>query len=241
MDKERWQVVKDLVAGAMAVPEEEQAAWLRRACGDDVSLFDEAWGYLITQEPATADLVPEAPVSELLAEDLSGHKVGIWRLVRELGRGGMGSVWLAERDDGELRMKAAIKLISRKAASPEWLTRFRRERQILADLNHPAIAALHDGGTTEDGRPYLVMEYIEGEHIDLWCDKRQLSKAERLNLFREVCEAVGHAHERGIIHRDLKPANIMVTGTGHPKLLDFRVAINHHSSRFQIFTLYALI
>jgi serine/threonine protein kinase len=151
-------------------------------------------------------------------------RLGQWRLVRELGSGGMGTVWLAERDDGAFRMKAAIKLIRSDIATPAFVARFRRERQILADLAHANVCRLLDGGTSPDGRPYLVMEYIEGHDLDRFCHDRQLATTDILELILEVCDALAAAHRHGIIHRDLKPSNIMVTDTGTAKLVDFGIA-----------------
>lgn len=156
--------------------------------------------------------------------DLAGQRVGVYRLIRELGRGGMGAVYLAERDDGQYRQQVAVKLIRPDLNAPDLVERFRAERQILADLRHPHIATLLDGGSREDGRLYLVLEYVAGEPIDVHCRSRSLSLEQRLALFTRVCEAVQHAHEQGVIHRDLKPANILVTAGGEPRLLDFGVA-----------------
>ena len=156
--------------------------------------------------------------------DLPDRRIGPYRLVRELGHGGMGAVYLAERDDGHYRQRVAVKLIRPGASTPGLVQRFHAERQILADLRHPHIAALLDGGSREDGQPYLVLEYVPGVPIDDYCRDRSLSVDRRLALFIRVCEAVQHAHEQGVIHRDLKPGNILVTATGEPRLLDFGVA-----------------
>jgi tetratricopeptide (TPR) repeat protein len=154
----------------------------------------------------------------------TGHRIGAYRLLRVLGSGGMGSVWLAERADQQFDQRVAIKLIRRGMDTDELLHRFRRERQLLAGLNHPNIARLLDGGATEDGRPFFVMEYVDGTPIDCWCDDHRLSIAQRLALFRRVCAAVQHAHQSLIVHRDLKPANILIDPAGEPKLLDFGIA-----------------
>src|SRR5574341_69028 len=153
-----------------------------------------------------------------------GRQVGSYKLVREIGRGGMGAVYLAVRADREFRQRAAIKLVKRGMDTDFVIRRFRNERQILAALNHPNIARLLDGGTTTDGLPYFVMEYIEGMPIHRYCDTHRLAVAERLKLFRQVCAAVAYAHEQQVIHRDIKPGNILVTGDGTPKLLDFGIA-----------------
>ncbi len=148
-----------------------------------------------------------------------------YRIVSELGRGGMGIVYLAERSDGELSHRVAIKQITARAATdPEVLSRFLVERQILARLDHPHLAKLLDAGTAHDGAPYFVMEHIQGERIDRYCEEGRLSTPERLRLFRSVCLAVHYAHQNLVVHRDLKPSNILVTADGTPKLLDFGIA-----------------
>jgi len=151
-------------------------------------------------------------------------RFGAYQSRELLGAGGMGAVFLATREDGELRHRAAVKVASGVLWSPVLDERFRRERQILAELQHPYIARFLDGGITGDGAPYLVMEYVEGQRIDVWCDRQRLSIRARLGLFTRVCEAVSYAHQRLIVHRDLKPSNILVTGDGEPRLLDFGVA-----------------
>ena len=153
-----------------------------------------------------------------------GSRLGSYRLLRELGSGGMGTVYLAERDDREFEQLVAIKLIQHRLRSEEIVSLFRRERQILAKLDHPSIARLMDGGVTEDGRPFFVMEYVDGVPIDAWCGLHKLSIRQRLQLFLPVCAAVQSAHQNLVVHRDLKPVNILVTAEGIPKLLDFGVA-----------------
>ena len=155
---------------------------------------------------------------------LEGQVIGPYKLIRKIGQGGMGAVYLASRDDDEYKKRVAIKLVKRGMDSEEVLNRFRHERQILASLDHPNIARLLDGGTTEDGLPYFVMEYIEGTPVDTYCDERRLSINERLNLFRKVCSAISYAHQNLVVHRDIKPGNILVTSNGEPKLLDFGIA-----------------
>ena len=150
--------------------------------------------------------------------------VGPYRLLEEIGHGGMGTVWLAERSDEAYTKRVAIKLMQRGLHSTELLARFKTERQILASLDHPHIARLIDGGTTENGVPYVVMEHVEGKPLDLHCDEERLTTGQRLELFSQVCEAVSFAHRHLVVHRDLKPANIMVTAKGEPKLLDFGIA-----------------
>lgn len=160
------------------------------------------------------------PAPELEAR----HRLGPWRLLRPLGKGGMGAVYLAERADGAFELTVAVKLLKTELHTRELISRFEAERHILARLSHPNIARLLDGGTTEDGRPYLVMEHVEGERIDEYCDRRRLSTRARLELFRAVCSAVQLAHQNLVVHSDLKPANILVTADGTVKLLDFGIA-----------------
>jgi serine/threonine protein kinase len=162
------------------------------------------------------------PVRGRVAE--AGTAAGPWRIIQPIGSGGMGTVYLAARDDGAYQQEVAIKLV-RSGMSAAWLQRrFRQERQTLASLEHPNIARLLDGGVTGDGQPYLAMEYVPGRPIDAYCDERRLTIDERLALFSTVCEAVQHAHRNLVVHRDLKPGNVLVTSDGVPKLIDFGVA-----------------
>jgi tetratricopeptide (TPR) repeat protein/predicted Ser/Thr protein kinase len=161
---------------------------------------------------------------EAEGELASGTRVGIYRVVRELGRGGMAVVYLAERDDGEYRQQVALKWMKAAQSDASAAALFRRERQSLADLRHPHIARLLDGGRTDDGRPWFAMEYIDGQPLDRHCVAHRLSLAQRLALFRQVCDAVAFAHARGVIHRDIKPSNVLVDVDGRAKLLDFGIA-----------------
>ncbi|MBS1829663.1 MAG: serine/threonine-protein kinase [Acidobacteria bacterium] len=149
---------------------------------------------------------------------------GEYRGIRVIGRGGMGVVWLAERADGEFEKQVAVKLLSGWALSPAARDHFRRERQILASLEHPGVVRILDGGVQADGSPYLVMEYVDGEHIDVYCERERLSAEERRRLFTQVLDAVSYAHSQRVIHRDIKPSNILVDGTGRARLLDFGTA-----------------
>ena len=149
--------------------------------------------------------------------------IGPYKLLRELGHGGMGTVYLAARADDEYRKRVAIKVI-KGTDSEEVLRHFRQERQILATIEHPNIARFLDGGTTEDGLPYFVMEYIEGQQLLEYCDSHGLHTLERLSLFQTVCSAVQHSHRNLVVHRDIKPANVLVSQDGVPKLLDFGIA-----------------
>ena len=169
--------------------------------------------------------LPELPNLELNGKDpLLGRRIGPYKLLRRIGEGGMGAVYEAARDDDEFRKRVALKLIHPAFGGKQILQRFLNERQTLAVMDHPNIVKLLDGGTTEDGTPYLVMDYIEGVRIDEFCERGKLNVAERLKLFRTVCDAVHYAHQNLVVHRDLKPSNILVTANRVPKLLDFGIA-----------------
>ncbi|MEO6194337.1 MAG: serine/threonine-protein kinase, partial [Thermoanaerobaculia bacterium] len=223
---ERWQQIKVVLEGALDREEAERTAFLDAACEGDDELRREVES-LVASEPELGDFI-ETPVFRIRPEEdvplAAGQRIGAYRVARELGRGGMGSVYLAERADEEFEQRVALKLVRRGMDTEEIVRRFRSERQILAHLDHPNIAKLFDGGTTEDGRPYFLMEYVEGQPIDEYCDGRKLPTRERLELFRQVCSAVHFAHQNLIVHRDLKPGNILVTEGGVPKLLDFGIA-----------------
>ncbi len=226
MDEHAQQVEK-VVEAALELPPAERAAYLDSTLRDDPALRRLADSLLSAY--TKADRFLEVPAVGAFAElserpTALGRRIGPYELLREVGKGGMGSVYLAARADEAYQKQVAIKLIRGGAASDELVRRFHDERQILARLDHPNIAQLHDGGTTEDGFPYLVMEYVEGTAIDEYCDRHRLPLAERLELFRTVCRAVQFAHQNLVIHRDLKPKNILVTADGVPKLLDFGIA-----------------
>ena len=229
MTPERWQRVKQLFNQALELTTTEREAALARADREDPALRAEVEALLAADEAAVNPL--ENPVSELTARLLThgadaqiGRRIGRHRLQREIGRGGMGTVYLAVRDDGQYQEQVAIKLIQRGMDTDAIIDRFLTERQILADLDHPNIARLLDGGITDNGLPYFVMEYIEGVPIDVYCDTHRLTITQRLKLFQAVCAAVHAAHRRLIVHCDLKPTNILVTEDGATKLVDFGVA-----------------
>jgi len=169
----------------------------------------------------TSDYVPPAAV---LAPSIEGQRFGAYQVIREIGRGGMGAVYLAARADDQFKKRVALKILRADINAQEVLSRFRHERQILASFDHPNIAGLLDGGSTPNGEPYFVMDYVEGTPIDQYCDSHGLTVAERITLFRQVCSAVQYVHQNLIVHRDLKPSNILVTSEGVPKLLDFGIA-----------------
>ena len=231
MNSERWQQVREILDGAIALPGSERTAYLEAACLPDASLRSEVESLLRSHEAAGSVFLknPAIDLKNAAAEIAStrnrvGRKIGVYEIAEEIGRGGMGEVYRALRADGQYDKQVAIKLVRVGLDTPMLLERFRHERQILASLDHPNIARLHDGGTTEDGIPYLVMELIEGEPVDTYCDAHKLSITHRLQLFRQVCSAVQYAHQRLVIHRDLKPSNVLVTAGGVPKLLDFGIA-----------------
>ncbi len=231
MTPDRWQEIQALFVAVVDQGPAAQAAYLAEACAGDPGLRDEVLALLAADrrsaaEPFISDAV--AAAARALARDIEptriGERVGPYRLVRELGHGGMGTVYLAERVDEQYQASVAIKFVRGTLAAPELARRLRAERQILADLTHPNIAWLLDGGTAADGTPYLVMEHVDGEPIDLWCERRGVGLASRLALVRRICAAVQHAHQALIVHRDLKPSNILVTADGTPKLVDFGIA-----------------
>ena len=225
MTPERWRQVKAVFESVADLPPGPRAERLTASCGDDATLRGEVEDLLAAEDHDDSLLDTSNPgVGRLLAEQMSDRRVGPYRLEREIGRGGMGVVYLAVRDDAQYHRRVAIKLLRRSVDSRATRSRFRRERQILAGLDHPSIARLLDGGTTERGVPYLVMEYVEGLPIDVFCDRRRLSVHERCALVQRVCLAVHAAHQSLVVHRDLKPSNLLITDDGMPKLLDFGVA-----------------
>jgi non-specific serine/threonine protein kinase/serine/threonine-protein kinase len=220
MQPERWKEIKRIFNDAVDLPPDEQRRFLDSTC-DDSEIRREIEDMLA----ADSDTFMAEP---LLADDESAHfkdkKIGRYRIICEVGRGGMGTVFAALRDDGEFEQKAAVKIIRRGLNTNMIARRFRQERQILASLEHPNIARLLDGGMSQEGLPFYVMEFIEGEPIDQYCRAKELKVTARLELFRQVCAAVSYAHRRLIVHRDLKPSNILVTESGQVKLLDFGIA-----------------
>jgi serine/threonine protein kinase len=225
---ERWKKVEAVFEQALEISSQERSVLLRNSCGDDEGLRREVELLLDSHSRAGTFL----DSSELFLSsdefqengDLGGQMIDHYRIIREIGRGGMGAVFLAERADAAYQKRVAIKLIKRGMDTDSVLRHFHNERQILANFDHPNIARLFDGGTTENGLPYFVMEYVEGVPIDEYCNRHDLPILERLKLFREVCAAVSYAHGHLVIHRDIKRSNILVTAQGLPKLLDFGIA-----------------
>jgi serine/threonine protein kinase/tetratricopeptide (TPR) repeat protein len=225
---DRFQRCEELFHSARLLAGPTREAFLRDACADDRELRRDVERLLAAHDRAGAFIEAPAvspPLSwSAVEEPTQGRRIGAYQVVGELGRGGMGAVYLAERADGGFAQRVAIKLIKRGMDTDHVLARFRTERQILASLDHPNIARLLDGGSTDDGLPYLAMEYIDGRPIDAFADEHRLTVAERVRLVCQVCDAVSYAHGRGVIHRDIKPLNILVTAAGVPKLLDFGIA-----------------
>ncbi|HLM60282.1 MAG TPA: serine/threonine-protein kinase, partial [Pyrinomonadaceae bacterium] len=229
MNSENWQKVEELLNQALEIEPAERRKFLDAIGTDNLRCEVESLlacdaktdGFL--QSPAIA-LSNDFFDEDELRDTLLDQEIGNYQIVRELGCGGMGAVYLGERSDGKFSRQVAIKLLKRELNTADIRRRFRHERQILASLAHPNIARLLDAGTTDDGLPFLVMEYIEGEPIDEFCDRQSLDLDERLKIFRIVCDAVAFAHRNLIVHRDLKPSNILVTTDGIPKLLDFGIS-----------------
>ncbi|MEZ5424674.1 MAG: serine/threonine-protein kinase [Pyrinomonadaceae bacterium] len=231
MQPENWKKIKEFLSEALALDPSARRKYLDGLDIDGESL--EEIRSLLAQEEESENFMSLSarnfsedffPEREKLSGGGIGQKIGIYQIIRELGTGGMGAVYLAERTDGRFEQKVAVKMLRREYNTGKIRERFKREREIQATLSHPNIASLIDAGSTPDGIPYLVMEYIEGEPIDQYCRERNLSLSERLKLFNKACEAVSFAHRNLIVHRDLKPSNILVSGGGEPKLLDFGIS-----------------
>jgi serine/threonine protein kinase len=239
VEAERWQKIEQLYNEAVACEAGQRAALLDRSCGSDSSLRSEVES-LLSYSQATATAL-EKPAIEILAQELAsdlghqpttaekmiGARIGQYKIIAKLGAGGMGDVYRAVRADEAYQQHVALKLLRdllRDQDASFFLAQFRNERQILANLQHPNIARLFDGGATEDGTPYFVMELVEGQPISEYCDQHHLTIADRLKLFLQIASAVQYAHQRLIVHRDIKPANILVKADGVPVLLDFGIA-----------------
>ena len=229
MDPDRWRRIEDIFQAVLDCDPGRRAAFLDDACAGDAELRAEVDSLLAAHHDTgfkTSVAMEEAlGALEFRSDELgAGRRIGPYKVVRMIGRGGMGSVYAAARDDDAFQKVVAIKVIRRGLDTDDIIRRFRAERQILATLDHPNITRLLDGGTTDDGLPYFVMELIEGEPIDRYCDGHKLAITERLKLFQSVCEAVRYAHQNLVVHRDIKPGNVLVTREGVPRLLDFGIA-----------------
>ncbi|MEO7659260.1 MAG: serine/threonine-protein kinase, partial [Pyrinomonadaceae bacterium] len=226
-----WEKLNKIFVGAMELAATEQKTFLNKACNGDENLHREVEAILMASNRADAQDFLEADAFAAGAKILAGNtvekssagkRIGKYKIIREIGRGGMGAIYLAAREN--FRHRVALKIIKRGMDTDEIIRRFEQEREVLAALNHPNIARLLDGGTTDDGLPYFVMEFVEGVTISDFCYQNSLNIEERLSLFNKVCAAVAYAHQNLIVHRDLKPSNIIVTPEGEPKLLDFGIA-----------------
>ncbi len=230
MTPERWQQVKQVLATALELAPEERAAYLDRNYAADASLRDDIEPLVASEQQLRNEFLSDKDLAEaartLPSGEASwvGRRVGSYRVVEQIGEGGMGEVYRAFRADDQYRKEVALKFVRAGQYDGSVFARFKNERQILASLDHPNLAKLLDGGATEEGIPYLVMELIEGRPITEYCAKHDLPFRGRLQLFLQVCAAVHYAHQHLIIHRDIKPQNILVTFDGMPKLLDFGIA-----------------
>jgi serine/threonine protein kinase len=229
MTMDRWKRIEEIFQSALERPLSERNAYIAQACGDDAELRAEIESLLASAGNATSalDAVVAGDLREMVQSSEAseiGQRVGPYRLVRELDGGGMGVVYLAVRSDDQYFQFVAVKMIRRGLESPELVQRFRAERQILATLTHPNIGVILDGGETEDRRPFMVMEYVEGQPITLASESRTLPIRQRIELLRSVCSAVHYAHQKLVIHRDIKPSNVLVTPEGIVKLIDFGIS-----------------
>lgn len=227
MDKQLWLKVEQLYYQATELAPAERNSFIKQQSNGDTELYNTLQQLLATDgQTLQLQEIFSAAAANLLAsqQDLTGTELGQYKLVSQLGRGGMGTVYLAERADKQFEKQVAIKVIGTTLVNPVLLHAFKTERQILADLEHAAISRLLDGGTTSDGMPYLVMEYVKGKPIDQYCAARLLSLTGRLQLFVKVMAAVAFAHQKMVVHCDLKPSNILINQQGEPKLLDFGIA-----------------
>jgi serine/threonine protein kinase/tetratricopeptide (TPR) repeat protein len=250
MNVGRRKIVDSIFEEALDLPPDAQSALLDRRCGADAALRHEVMELLRLSRASARDFglpsdafrqaamksAGHAPASAPHSRDTqeihdtrdrtteAGTHIGGWRVIREIGRGGMGAVYLVERAGAEFAQRGALKLVEGSGRAEDVHRRLERERRILASLSHPHIAQLIDGGRAADGRPYLVMEYVEGRHIDRFCDEERLTIDERLDLFSHVCAALQQAHRQLVVHRDVKPSNIIVTAERHPILVDFGIA-----------------
>jgi tetratricopeptide (TPR) repeat protein len=223
----KWERIQQIFDEASQLPPSRRREWVSEACAGDRTLYFQVESMLLSLEEDEGGNGLEKQIASYMTvvAATAPERIGPYRIVSQIGQGGMGSVYLAERDDEQYRRVVAIKIIHSFAAMrSELLLRFRVERQILAGLQHPNIAQMLDGGITQDGIPYLVMEYVKGVRIDEYCSRQGLSLRQRIELFRGVCAAVQHAHRNLVVHRDIKPSNILVTEDGTPKLLDFGIA-----------------
>ncbi len=228
LSPDRWRVLSPYLDDALAMTDERRAAWLAAISAGDAALAAELQSLLAEHESVQharflEDAVPLVqPGAEI--PSMEGQTIGAYRLLSLIGQGGMGSVWLAERCDGRFEGRAAVKLLNIALVGRAVEERFRREGDFLAKVTHSHIARLIDAGVSTAGQPYLVIEHVDGQPIDRYCDEKRLGIEARITLFLDVLEAVAHAHANLIVHRDIKPANVLVSAKGEVKLLDFGIA-----------------
>lgn len=228
MTPEEWRRIRPILESALELPSANRAAFLDTAC-EDSEQRKEVQSLIFFHEQAHADSLNSLAIPGFVMEEVrftlpAGKRIGAYEILEEIAQGGMGAVYRAVRADGHYKQQVALKIVRADIGAGMTATRFRKERQILASLDHVNIAKILDGGTTVDGLPYLVMEFIDGLPITEYCDREKITVDERLQLFRTVCSAVHYAHQHLVIHRDIKPGNILVTPGGVPKLLDFGIA-----------------
>jgi serine/threonine-protein kinase len=225
-DRDQRAAIEAIFDEAVEIATDRRAAWVAERCRDDPDLRREVELLLAAhqQRDGVLDVPAARHIAGMLEDPSRGRRIGPYRVLRELGRGGMGVVYLAERDDGQFRRRVAVKVLRATPDAAEQERRFLAERQILASLSHKHIAQLLDGGVADDQLPYLVIEYVDGLPITEYCDRHRLTVDARVRLFQDVCAAVHHAHQNLVLHRDLKPSNVLVTPTGEVKLLDFGIA-----------------
>lgn len=226
---EHWELLKEVFSKALELKEDDQKEYLKDVCGDDVALFKEVM--FLLEAHNTEGVIDRSigkmmltALSELKSRKILGKQVGAFRIVEELGHGGSGTVYLAQREDMVIPQQVALKMLRAGFVTDEQANRFHSESRIQATLKHNNIARLYDGGITGDGQPWIAMEYVKGRPIDEFCKSQSYSLVQRLELFLEVCDTVQYAHSNLIVHLDLKPANILVDEAGKVKLLDFGIA-----------------
>ncbi len=225
-DSDRWQKLKDIFTEAVELTPESRSAYLSELRVNEKTLSEELAELIASEEESENFLKKSFEINFDLpsAQTFIGARIGNYKIQREIGRGGMGAVFEAARQDGEFEQKVAVKLTDNGFLSDEFRRRFKNERQILAALAHPNIVRLFDGGILPNRTPYFVMEYVEGVSLNRFCRENEVDLDAKLDVFLQVCAAVAYAHQQLIVHRDLKPSNILVTKNGQVKLLDFGIA-----------------
>jgi len=235
MDKSLWEALKPILETVMALDPAERDIYLKTACSDNLRMYEEALNLLANESPATFELSQAIRVSQTESIYKEGQVLGHYKLLKEIGSGGMGTVFLAERTDGEYDLKVAVKILQDGRSSESLIRKLRNERQILANLKHSNIVNILDGGSTDQGLPFIVMEYVEGIQITDYIEANNLNLDDKLHLFQKLCEVISFAHQKLIIHRDIKPSNILISQNNEIKLLDFGIAqiLNQQGQSFQ--------